>query len=103
MFMKFNSKEPKNNVVDLGSFRQKKSVAKEFAPRGRDPLYVSHADGKVSGSPHLKGPEGDDFGDRLARIRTSLEKINRLMSELKRVAAQQNDSSVASLNSTPKH
>ena len=75
----------KSQVVDLAAFRQKKEITDNLA-RGRNPLYVSHADGKVTGSPHLKRPEAPDFGDRLQRIRTSLEKINSLMSELKKVA-----------------
>jgi len=44
---------------------------------GREPLFVSHIDGTV------KGPNKEDFGDRIQRIRTSLEKINKLMAELK--------------------
>jgi hypothetical protein len=73
-------------IVDIASFRKKKSTDEELA-RGRKPLYVSHASGKVTGSPHLKGPETADFGDRLSRIRSSLDKINRLMSELKRMSS----------------
>lgn len=73
------------DVVDLASFRKKKEVGDEFA-RGRKPLYVSHLTGKVTGSPHLKGPESPDFGDRLQRIRSSLDKINRLMTDLKKMS-----------------
>jgi hypothetical protein len=47
-------------------------------------LHVSHIDGKVKGSPHFRRPEADDFGDRMQRIKTSLEKINQLMTELKK-------------------
>ena len=72
-------------VVDLTAFRQKKEVAENHA-KGRTPLYVSHLDGKVHGSPHLKRPEADDFGSRLQRIKASLEKINSLMTELKKNA-----------------
>ena len=75
-------------IVDIASFRKKKSTNEELA-RGRKPLYVSHSTGKVSGSPHLKGPETADFGDRLSRIRASLDKINRLMSELKRMSSSE--------------
>lgn len=31
--------------------------------------------------------EGEDFGDKLARIRASLDKINRLMAELRSMSA----------------
>ena len=74
-------------VVSLASFRQKKSADDQLA-RGRKPLYVSHMQGKVTGSPHLNAPEAGDFGDRLQRIRTSLEKINGLMAELKKMSAR---------------
>ncbi len=49
-----------------------------------DRAKLSVKNGKVVGSPHLKTPEhSDDFGDRMQRIRASLEKINQLMAELK--------------------
>jgi len=84
--MSSHSDDPK--VVDLAKFREKKSVTEELA-RGRNPLFVSHLDGKVKGSPHLERPKAEDFGDRVQRIRSSLEKINRLMSELKKISQQE--------------
>ena len=78
------------SVVDMASFRKKKSIDQEFA-RDRKPLYVSHLTGKVTGNPHGKRPESGDFGDRLQRIRTSLEKINRLMSDLKKMSSSADD------------
>jgi hypothetical protein len=86
-----DSKETK--IVDLASFRQKKASDDDLA-RGRKPLYVSHMKGKVTGSPHLKSPEASDFGDRLQRIRTSLEKINSLMVELKKMSASSESKNV---------
>jgi hypothetical protein len=80
--------EKDGQVIDLGSFRKKKEVTQELA-RGRNPLFISHAQGKVTGSPHFKGPQDSDFGDRLQRIRASLDKINRLMAELKKISAEQ--------------
>lgn len=81
-----DKKSTTGEVVDLAAFRKKKEVGDEFA-RGRQPLYVSHLTGKVTGSPHLKGPESPDFGDRLQRIRSSLDKINRLMTDLKKMSS----------------
>ena len=84
--MSFSSDDSKScQVVDLAAFRAKKVLEEQLA-RGRSPLFVSHLEGKVTGSPHLKGPKPEDFGDRLSRIRTSLEKINRLMTELKKIS-----------------
>jgi len=77
-------------VLDFNSFKKKKSGDGELA-RGRNPLYKSHLEGKVTGSPHFKRPEAEDFGDRLTRIRTSLEKINGLISELKKMSATKSD------------
>lgn len=73
-------------VVDLSQFRKKKTSDEEFG-RGRQPLYVSHLTGKVTGQPQQGKKETEGFGDRLSRIRTSLDKINRLMSELKRMSS----------------
>lgn len=72
------------NIINLQEYKNKKKLDNDLA-RGRTPLYVSHATGKISGS---KEPENENFGDRLTRIRASLEKINRLMSELKRMNAE---------------
>jgi hypothetical protein len=71
------------NVVDFSVFKRNKDAQTDLA-RGRTPLHVSHIDGKVKGSPHFRRPEADDFGDRMQRIKTSLEKINQLMTELKK-------------------
>ncbi|WP_141734840.1 hypothetical protein [Oligoflexus tunisiensis] len=71
------------NVVDFTVFKRNKDAQTDLA-RGRTPLHVSHIDGKVKGSPHFRRPEADDFGDRMQRIKNSLEKINQLMTELKK-------------------
>ncbi len=71
-----------SNVVDLKNFKRTRELESQIA-RGRTPLHVSHIDGKVKGSPHLKAQETTDFGDRMQRIRSSLEKINQLMADLK--------------------
>lgn len=61
------------NLIDLDKKRRERN--------GEPPkLYVNHTTGKISGSP---GPSEPEFGDRLARIRASLDKINKLMRELK--------------------
>jgi hypothetical protein len=92
--MSFTSDESKKSgdIVDLAAFRAKKDVQEQLA-RGRDPLFVSHLDGKIKGSPHLSRPKAEDFGDRIQRIRTSLEKINRLMTELKKISKDDRRSS----------
>ena len=75
-------------VVDLASFRKKKHVQEDLS-RGRTPLYMSHLEGKVSGSPHLNQNHKEDFSDRLSRIKASLERINSLMNELKKSARKE--------------
>lgn len=75
------------NVVDFTVFKRKQDAQAELA-RGRTPLHVSHIDGKVKGSPHFKRPEADEFGDRMQRIKNSLEKINQLMADLKKNSRQ---------------
>ena len=76
------SNETVSNVVDLKNFKRTRELETQIG-RGRTPLHVSHIDGKVKGSPHLRNQETDDFGDRMQRIRSSLEKINQLMADLK--------------------
>ncbi len=83
-----SSSTENGKVVNITEFRQKKKVTEELS-RGRNPLFVSHMDGKVAGSPHFKKPDAADFGDRIQRVRASLEKINRLMAELKKLSQDQ--------------
>ena len=86
--MTTESKDSKNitqseNVVDFHSFRRKKAE-EEYLARGRKPLYVSHSRGHVQGrtdNQHLS-----DFSDRIANLRYSLEKINALMADLKKLS-----------------
>lgn len=56
----------------------------DFPRKKKDGLYVDQTTGKMMGSPHYRRPEADDFGDRMQRIKNSLEKINQLMTELKK-------------------
>jgi hypothetical protein len=62
-------------------------------------LRVDHKRGRIAGDPR-KGDPVADFGSRLARIRASLEKINRLMDELKRMSAAEPERSRALEEST---
>ena len=77
-----DSNDSVSNVVDLKNFKRTRELETQIG-RGRTPLHVSHIDGKVKGSPHLRNQESDDFGDRMQRIRSSLEKINQLKADLK--------------------
>ncbi|MEY4630442.1 MAG: hypothetical protein RIQ81_562 [Pseudomonadota bacterium] len=72
----------KQNIVSLDAFKRRKESAEEFVRNDRKPLYVSHLTGKIGDSEKIK-TEANDFGDRLQRIRTSLDKINKLISDLK--------------------
>jgi len=65
--------------------------AKKRTEEGRIPLHVSHLDGKVNGSPWFKRPPQEDFGKRMERIKTSIEKINEIMTELKKSSREKNN------------
>lgn len=56
----------------------------DFPRKKKDGLYVDQTTGKMMGSPHYRRSEAADFGDRMQRIKNSLEKINQLMTELKK-------------------
>lgn len=66
-----------DNIVNISEFRKQKTTYKN-----RKPLYVSHVTGKVTAD--VQG-----FDERINRIRSSLERINKLMADLKHVSEQQ--------------
>lgn len=68
----------KENIVDFNQFRRSKLVEAQFG-KGRTPLYVSHSKGKISG----RSSNQNDFDARVTRVRDSLERINKLMQELR--------------------
>lgn len=78
-----------NNVIDLNFYKRSKTVQQELTRGERTPLYVSHNTGKIKGS--LVVSDGPDFADRLARIRTSLDKINSLMEALKSMSLERKE------------
>lgn len=85
------SPKEKSQILDFSKFKKKKETENTFA-RGRKPLYVSHLKGKISGE--AKGGtagEDENFADRLERIKASLERINSLMSELKKMSNTSRD------------
>ncbi len=61
-----------SNVIDINSFKRLRDLHEQMHSAKPNP----------TGSPG-KVPRNDEFGDRMRRIRTSLEKINQLMQELK--------------------
>lgn len=68
-------------VIDIRSRMRSKD--------GNPVLLIDHARGKVSASTPPGYHRSEEFGDRMARIKASLEKINRLMSELKQLSEAQ--------------
>ncbi len=85
----------KSKIVELSAFKQKKETDKDIA-RARRPLYVSQKEGSVSGrSPNAKNDKQEvqgDFSDRLVKIRSSLDRINQLMTEIKKLSARTSNS-----------
>lgn len=73
--------------MDIQQWSIKMGKVIQFPKRtedGRTPLFVSHIDGTVKGSSHFNRPTNENFGDRISRIRTSLDRINKLMAELRK-------------------
>jgi hypothetical protein len=85
-----------NNIMDLNHARLKKQVREDLA-NDRTPLYLSYNKGRVLTGEQILKPK-DDFADGLVRVRQSLERINDLMSELKKL----NNSTKVSDNNTDK-
>lgn len=86
-----NDSVPVSKVVELSAFKKKRDTKEELA-RSRRPLFVNHSEGTVSGRPsnqkNASAAEGGDFADRLVKIRGSLDRINQLMAEIKKLSAK---------------
>ena len=81
-----NGIQQKKGVIHLEDFRQQKLSDHELA-RGRKPLYVSHGMMDLrenSGSPG-EGSPGINFGERLQKLRKSLDKMTSLLGDLKKL------------------
>jgi hypothetical protein len=68
------------SVTDLAQFRSRK---KTDSDRKKTSLMVSDLDGHVT-----RESSSADFGDRIQKVRTALDKINSLMGDLKRMAKE---------------
>jgi len=88
-----DSDVPVSKVVQLASFKKKRETQEELA-RARKPLYVNHADGAISGTQAgaKNGGANEDFADRLGKIKGSLDRINQLMAEIKKLSARSSNS-----------
>ncbi len=70
------------DVIKMSDYKKKKDLEEDFA-KGRQPLFINS--GKAT------GVKSEDFGDRYQRVKKSLEKINRLMAELKTMSDKKED------------
>jgi hypothetical protein len=84
-----SEKSAEKKVLDFSAFKNKQTVNSEFS-RSRKPLYVNQDEGKISGSSDsavsAADASGEDFGERLLKIRASLDRINSLMANLKKLS-----------------
>ena len=90
-------KSTEKKVVDFSAFKNKQSVNNEFS-RSRKPLYVNQDQGKISGSADgavsAADASNEDFGERLLKIRASLDRINSLMANLKKLSTHRDSNTV---------
>lgn len=78
---------PETKVLDFTAFKKKQEVNNEFS-RARKPLFINDKEGLISGTEEgAKSASTEDYGDRLQKIRTSLDRINTLMSDLKKLSS----------------
>lgn len=85
------SNQPTSKVISFNAYKNKDSINSEFS-HSRKPLYVNTDDGRISGNPEVaaqgaQGAQEGDLGDRLHKIRSSLDRINALMADLKKLSA----------------
>jgi hypothetical protein len=65
-----------SDIINISDFKKKKKHEEEVV-KGQRPLVISSATEKTCDK------KTEYFGDKTDKIRASLEKINRLMAELK--------------------
>ena len=70
-------------VVCLSEFKAKKNIKSELT-RNRKPLFLSH----LTGTATSNEKDEKNLGDRISRIKYSLEKINSLMKDLKSISSK---------------
>ena len=83
------SDPPTSKVISFTDYKTKNAVNSEFS-HARKPLYVNSDDNRISGKPESAAsstPASGDLGDRLHKIRSSLDRINTLMADLKKLSA----------------
>lgn len=73
--------ENDQGIISLVDFKRKKQE-NQLDTNG---LFVTRLNGKLSASGYRKEPSEEALDERLTRIRASLEKINTLMEQLKRL------------------
>lgn len=84
-----NSNSQTGEIIDFKSFKAKKLI-KENLSKDRYPLYLSYLDKKSFLNTKMQSANDErDFSERLKRIKASLERINKLMSELKKIAEKE--------------
>lgn len=84
-----------SKILDFSAFKNKQDINKEFS-RSRKPLFVNQDKGRISGSSDeaKSAQSNEDFGDRLQKIRSSLERINTLMADLKKLSSNRDKDQV---------
>ena len=82
------SNPPTSKIISFTAYKNKEAINSEFS-HSRKPLYVNSDDGRISGNPEtaVKGAAAGDLGDRIQNIRSSLDRINTLMADLKKLSA----------------
>ena len=94
---KSSEKSTEKKVVDFSAFKTKQNVKNEFS-RSRKPLYVDQDEGKISGASDGAKSAADnsneDFGERLLKIRASLDRINSLMANLKKLSTHRDNNTL---------
>jgi hypothetical protein len=85
----------KSKILDFSAFKNKQDINNEFS-RSRKPLFVNPDKGMISGVTSQVQPTqtSEDFGDRLHKIRSSLERINTLMADLKKLSTNRDNEKI---------
>lgn len=75
----------KEKVVQFNDFKAKKEEKEKLCHRNK-PLYLSYSKASANrGGNDLEQQNLSDFSDKIASLKASIDKVNGLLSDLKRI------------------
>jgi TolA-binding protein len=84
------------DIIDFKSLKKAKDTKEHASPKMPADAVKLDQSSSLHNSPHLKGKHLDDFRQRISRMRSSIERINHLMQDLKKISESKSQLSTRS-------